>query len=50
MEVVNPAIDYSGGLAPVPLMTDQVVESEMARVTDYLKRVASSPMRSILID
>jgi nucleotide-binding universal stress UspA family protein len=40
MQVVNPPIDYSGGLAPVPLMSEQVIESEMAEATEYLKAVA----------
>ncbi len=40
VQVVDPPIDYSGGLAPVPLMSEQVIESEMAGATEYLKAVA----------
>ncbi|HEV2460975.1 MAG TPA: universal stress protein, partial [Ktedonobacterales bacterium] len=46
VRVVNPPIDYSGGLAPVPLMTDQILESEMAGATDYLTAVAARPALS----
>lgn len=44
VRVVNPPIDYSGGLAPVPLMTEQVVESEMTGATDYLTAIAARPI------
>jgi nucleotide-binding universal stress UspA family protein len=43
VRVVNPPIDYSGGLSPVPLMTEQTVESEMAAAADYLTAVAARP-------
>lgn len=43
VRVVNPPVDYSGGLAPVPMMTGQIVESEMAGATDYLTVVAGWP-------
>ncbi len=43
VRVVNPPIDYSGGLSPVPLMTEQIVESEMQGATDYLTEVAARP-------
>ena len=43
VRVVNPPIDYSGGLAPVPLMTEEIIESEMAGATDYLTAVAARP-------
>jgi nucleotide-binding universal stress UspA family protein len=42
VQVIRPLIDYSGGLAPVPLMTDQLVETEITMVSDYLKMVATS--------
>ncbi|MGB8344633.1 MAG: universal stress protein [Ktedonobacteraceae bacterium] len=42
VQVIRQPIDYSGGLAPVPLLTDQVIESEMGMVKDYLKKVAAS--------
>lgn len=44
LQVVSPPIDYSGGLAPVPLMTEQSVEMEMAESTSYLNTVAASQM------
>ena len=44
VQVVHPPIDYSGGLAPVPLMSEQVIESEMAGAAEYLKAVAASLM------
>lgn len=43
VRVVSPPIDYSGGLTPVPLMIDQIVESEMAGAADYLTAVAARP-------
>jgi nucleotide-binding universal stress UspA family protein len=42
VQVIRLPIDYSGGLAPVPFMTDQMVETETTMVNDYLKMVASS--------
>lgn len=44
LQVVSPPIDYGGGLAPVPLLTDQVIETEMAEANDYLEMVATSQM------
>ena len=41
LQVVSPLIDYSGGLAPVPLMTEQSVEMEMAEAASYLNTVAA---------
>ncbi len=43
VRVINPPIDYSGGLCLVPLMTEQAVELEMAGATGYLNAVAASP-------
>ena len=42
VQVVSPPVDYSGGLAPVPLMNEQVIESEIAAATDSLTAVAAS--------
>ncbi len=42
VQVVSPPVDYSGGLAPVPLMNDQVIESDIAAATDSLTVVAAS--------
>jgi nucleotide-binding universal stress UspA family protein len=44
LQVVSPPIDYGGGLAPVPLLTDQVIETGRAEATDYLEMVATSQM------
>jgi len=46
VQVVNPPIDYSGGLGLAPMMTEQAIEMEMAGATDYLKAVAASPRLS----
>lgn len=43
VQVVSPPIDFSGGMAPVPLITGQVVESEMTGASDYLKAVTMRP-------
>ncbi len=43
VQVINPPIDYSGGLGLAPLMTEQAVELEMAGATGYLNAVAASP-------
>lgn len=40
MRVVNPPIDY-GGFAPVPMITEEIVESEMTGAADYLAAVAA---------
>ncbi len=44
VQVLSPLIDYGGGLAPVPLMNDQVIESELTTATTYLKVLAASPL------
>lgn len=43
LQVVSPPIDYGGGLAAAPLLSEQVIESEMSTATDYLKTVAALP-------
>lgn len=42
LQVVNPPIDYGGGLAAGGLMTGEMIEAEMAEATGYLKTVAMS--------
>jgi nucleotide-binding universal stress UspA family protein len=42
LEVISPVIDYGGGFALAPMMTGQVIESDMASANDYLKAVAAS--------
>jgi nucleotide-binding universal stress UspA family protein len=44
VRVVSPHLDYSGGMAPAPVFTGEVIEQEMAEATDYLNTVAASPM------
>jgi nucleotide-binding universal stress UspA family protein len=42
VQVINLPIDYSGGLTPALLMTEQMIEAEMDGATDYLKAMAAS--------
>jgi nucleotide-binding universal stress UspA family protein len=44
LQIVSAPVDLGGGLAPVPLMTDQVIESRLAEGTNYLDQVAKSPV------
>jgi nucleotide-binding universal stress UspA family protein len=44
LEGVSPPIDYGGGLAMAPLMTEQLIEAETTAATDYLQTMAASPM------
>jgi nucleotide-binding universal stress UspA family protein len=44
LEVIHPLIDYEGGYDTAPPVIEQVAESEMAVVTDYLKTLVASPM------
>lgn len=44
MQVVNPPVDYAGGLATgTSLLAGQMIETEMTQAMDYLKSVAASP-------
>lgn len=43
MQVVTPPIDYGGGLAQAPLLTEQMIESGLAEASSYLDQVAKSP-------
>lgn len=43
VRVVSSPIDYSGGLSPVPVMNEQIIESVMQVAADYLKATASQP-------
>jgi len=40
MQVVSPPIDYGGELTQTPLMTDEVIETELAMSSSYLDRIA----------
>jgi nucleotide-binding universal stress UspA family protein len=42
VRVANFPIDYGGGYTQAPLMTEQVIETELDNVDDYLKTVATS--------
>lgn len=42
VQVASPPIDYGGGLAPAPLLTEQVIEEELAEATNYLETVSQS--------
>ena len=44
VRVVNPPNDYSGGLSSGPLITEQIIELEMANATTYLSAIAARPM------
>ncbi len=48
LQVVSPLIDFSGGLSPAPLMTEQVIESDLAEGNTYLNELrANKPMLHI---
>jgi nucleotide-binding universal stress UspA family protein len=42
VQVVSPPTDFGGGLAPAPLLTEQIIEYELAEASDYLKMMACS--------
>ena len=42
LQVVSPPIDYGGGLAQAPFLTEQVIETELAVSSGYLDRVAKA--------
>jgi nucleotide-binding universal stress UspA family protein len=42
--VVNPPIDYSGGLSPMPIMSAETIEIETKNATSYLNAMAMSPL------
>jgi len=42
VQVVSPPIDYGGGLTQTPLMTEEVIETELALSSSYLDRVAKA--------
>ena len=44
VQVVNPPIDYSGGMALVSPLAGETVGQEMAEATAYLNTVAASPL------
>lgn len=42
--VFSPPIDYGGGLAMVPFLSEQLIEAETTTATDYLQTAATSQM------
>ena len=42
IRVANFPTDYGGGYTQAPLMTEQVIETELSNVDEYLKKVATS--------
>ena len=42
VRVANFPMDYGGGYTQAPLMTEQVIETELDNLDDYLKKVATS--------
>jgi nucleotide-binding universal stress UspA family protein len=42
MRVAHFPMDYGGGYTQAPLMTEQVIETELDNLDDYLKKVATS--------
>lgn len=44
LQVVSPPIDYGGGLAAGGLVTGEMIESEIAVATSYLKTIATAEM------
>jgi nucleotide-binding universal stress UspA family protein len=42
MRVANFPMDYGGGYTQTPLLTEQVIETELDNVDDYLKKIATS--------
>jgi nucleotide-binding universal stress UspA family protein len=42
MQVANFPLDYGGGYTQAPLLTEQMIETELDNVDDYLKKVATS--------
>ena len=42
MRVANFPVDYGGGYTQAPLLTEQMIETELDNVDNYLKTVATS--------
>lgn len=42
LQVVSPPVDFGGGLAAGALLTGDMVESEIAEATSYLRKIATS--------
>lgn len=44
VRVVSPPVDASEGMFPVPLVSEQISEAELAEATAYLRALAASPV------
>ena len=42
MRVAKLSVDYGGGFTQVPLLNEQIIETELDNADDYLKSVATS--------
>src|SRR5579863_6997313 len=42
LQVVSLPVEYPGGLAPAPIVTDELIEQDLAETNDYLAAVAHS--------
>jgi nucleotide-binding universal stress UspA family protein len=50
LRVAKPPIDYGGGFTQAPLLTEQIIETELDNADNYLKTVATSdPLAGITI-
>ena len=47
MQVVNTPIDYSGGMALVPVLSEQFIDAQMDEATAYLKTIAKQMLAGI---
>jgi nucleotide-binding universal stress UspA family protein len=48
IRVINPPVDYSGGVSPFPMMPGETIEEEMKKAADYLDAVAArAPLTGI---
>jgi nucleotide-binding universal stress UspA family protein len=48
LQIISPPLDYGGGISHIPLLTQQLVDREMAEAHTYLGRLAqSAPLRGI---
>ncbi len=44
VQVISLPVDYSGGWAPVPMMTQEMFEADNDAVSNYLKTLVASPL------
>lgn len=47
VQVVSAPIDYGGGLAPVPYLSEQVIKSEMDSASEYLSTIARQALKGV---